>query len=442
MGTINENALVKLPQLNTAVTAIAAQVKANYVAKGDTSYENVIDIVKVNGTALTVDENKAVDITVPTAVSDLTNDLNFQTDAEVEALLASTISSAYKAAGTIAAAGIDSAKLVAANEGKVYNVSEAFSATSALFVDYVAGNSYPAGTNIVVVEATPADDSDPENPVAATYKFDVLAGFVDLGTYLQTTDLVEGDNITITPAASGNGRTISAVDTTYTAGTGIEIDDTSNNAIGLDSATQASLAAADSALQVTDIVEDDGSITLTKTGNTIEIAANVKPDDNTVGSEFTNLLKVDGTDGSLYVDASEVQGTLAGTDNNGIETSVTAGVVEAELHVTDKADNLFQVVAADAQNNTVAGAYVSGTAVKGLFSGTDTNSIDVTYSNGDISADAKISNVSGNLLTTLSETSGEGAHTAGLAVVLEFATDQEVTAIVEAAFADDSGSGD
>lgn len=35
---------------------------------------NVIEQVKVNGTALTPDGNKAVDVTVPTATSDLTND--------------------------------------------------------------------------------------------------------------------------------------------------------------------------------------------------------------------------------------------------------------------------------------------------------------------------------------------------------------------------------
>jgi len=41
---------------------------------------NVIEAVKVNGTALTV-TNKAVDVTVPTKTSDLTNDSNFPVDA-------------------------------------------------------------------------------------------------------------------------------------------------------------------------------------------------------------------------------------------------------------------------------------------------------------------------------------------------------------------------
>lgn len=428
----NDNKLLTLSVFTAGVNEIANQISLNYVALGDTGYENVIDTVKVNGTALTPDENKAVDVTVPTVVSDLTNDVNYQTDTDVAAAINTAISAAYKPAGSVAAvSGLPT--LAAGVLGNVYNFTAAFESTS----DFVegAGKSYPVGTNVVVVDT----DTTGSNP---TYKFDVLAGFVDLSTYLQTTDLIEGDNITITAAASGNGRTISATDTTYTAGTGIAIDDTNNNAIGLDSATQTSLGLADTALQIADITAGDG-VALTKdtSNNTIEVAASVKADVATAGSEFTNLLKIDGTTGELYVDAEDVQGSVSGTDNNGIETTATAGVVEATLHVTDKADNLFSVVAADAQNNTTKGAYVSGAAVKGLFSGTDTNSIDITYSNGDYSADAKISNVTGNLLQTLAETTGEGAHTAGLAVVLEFATNQEVEAIVDAAFATGSGSG-
>lgn len=42
--------------------------------------ENVIETVKVNGTALTPDANKAVNVTVPTKVSDLTNDSGYTTN--------------------------------------------------------------------------------------------------------------------------------------------------------------------------------------------------------------------------------------------------------------------------------------------------------------------------------------------------------------------------
>ena len=49
-----------------------------------------------------------------------------------------------------------------------------------------AGKEYPVGTNVVVV-----DTGD------STYKFDVLAGFVDLSNYLETSDVtaIQNDEI-------------------------------------------------------------------------------------------------------------------------------------------------------------------------------------------------------------------------------------------------------
>lgn len=60
-----------------------SQVEALAAAGGE---PNVITAVKVNGTAVSVTD-KAVDIPVPTAVSDLTNDSGYQTSAQVEAAI-------------------------------------------------------------------------------------------------------------------------------------------------------------------------------------------------------------------------------------------------------------------------------------------------------------------------------------------------------------------
>lgn len=90
-------------------------------------------------------------------------------DAYTKSEIDGKLTGAYKPKGSIAAAGIDSALLVAANYGNVYNVSEAFT-TTADFVEG-AGKSHPAGTNIVIVQ------------VESAYKFDVLAGMVDLSPY-------------------------------------------------------------------------------------------------------------------------------------------------------------------------------------------------------------------------------------------------------------------
>ena len=159
---------------------------------------------KINGKADTADLG-ALASKDSVAIADLASDLEARiaategvanaaapqattyTKTEVDNLVASNISSTYKAAGSSAFANLPapSANLL----GNVYNVTDAFTTTSTNFVDYAAGNSYPAGTNVVVVEATPADNSDPENPVAATYKYDVLAGWVDLSNYA-TIDVV------------------------------------------------------------------------------------------------------------------------------------------------------------------------------------------------------------------------------------------------------------
>lgn len=87
--------------------------------------------------------------------------------------LVSKISSVYSAGGSIDSP--ESSLLSEENIGKVYNVSNEFSIDDdTMFVDQV-GNSYPAGTNIVVV----ADGSSTYG-----YRFDVLSGFVDLSDYV------------------------------------------------------------------------------------------------------------------------------------------------------------------------------------------------------------------------------------------------------------------
>lgn len=60
-----------------------------------------IDVIKVNGTTQTI-TNKAVDITMPTKVSDLTNDSNFQTATQVTTAISNAVSSAYKYKGSVA----------------------------------------------------------------------------------------------------------------------------------------------------------------------------------------------------------------------------------------------------------------------------------------------------------------------------------------------------
>lgn len=79
------------------------------------------------------------------------------------------IASAYKVKGSVDdLAGLEGLN-IQANVGNVYNVKAAFT-TNENFLEG-AGKSYPAGTNVVVV-----DDEE-------TYKFDALSGITDLSDY-------------------------------------------------------------------------------------------------------------------------------------------------------------------------------------------------------------------------------------------------------------------
>lgn len=107
---------------------------------------------------------------IPTKVSDLANDAGFQTGEQVTAAISAKVSSAYRAGGSAAFA--DMPELTEANLGLVVNVTEKFTTTDS-FVEG-AGKKHPAGTNVAVVQ------------VGEEYKYDALAGFVDLSGYAET----------------------------------------------------------------------------------------------------------------------------------------------------------------------------------------------------------------------------------------------------------------
>lgn len=141
-----------------------------------------IDSISVNGTAQTIDSNKNVDIAVPTDNSQLTNGAGFQTASDVNAIVDNKLSSVYIAKGSVAFANLPS--LEKAHLGWTYNVTDAFT-TTANFVEG-EGKSYPAGTNVTIVQSA-----------TNTYKYDVLAGFVDTSGLLAESDLVAVTNTEI-----------------------------------------------------------------------------------------------------------------------------------------------------------------------------------------------------------------------------------------------------
>ena len=128
---------------------------------------------------------------------------NYDTSTEVDEKIAAKISSTYKAAGSTTFAALPA--LSAAIEGNVYNISDEFTTTE----DFVeaAGTKYPAGTNIVCIK------------VGEAYKWDVLAGFVDLSAY-ETAEAAGAKYATKTELTDGLAGKVSVV-----AGKGLSTED-------------------------------------------------------------------------------------------------------------------------------------------------------------------------------------------------------------------------
>ena len=91
---------------------------------------NVIETVKVNGSALTPDANKAVDVTVPTKTSDLTNDSTYQTQTEVNTAISTAIAGVtqfdYQVVQTLPATGVKGTIYLVSNSGSSTNVYDEY----------------------------------------------------------------------------------------------------------------------------------------------------------------------------------------------------------------------------------------------------------------------------------------------------------------------------
>lgn len=131
-----------------------------------------------------------------------------------EEQIAAQVSSAYKAAGSVDFASLPA--LSATEEGKVYNVTDDFSTTE----DFIegAGKSYPAGTNVVCIDT--GDE---------TFKWDVLAGMVDLSAY-DTAEVAAGK------VATAKQEAIDAAAADATSKANAALEDAKEYANGLNTA--------------------------------------------------------------------------------------------------------------------------------------------------------------------------------------------------------------
>lgn len=154
--------------VSTGLMAAQDKLKLDGIAEG--AQVNVIEAINVNGNALTP-VSKAVNVVVPTKVSDISNDKDYQTAEQVATAIRKAVSSVYKPLGNIEPSLLTSDLLVEENLGNCYNVTEDFT-TTAYFVEG-AGVSVGAGTDVSIVKSGDG------------YKFNALSTKSDL-SYLET----------------------------------------------------------------------------------------------------------------------------------------------------------------------------------------------------------------------------------------------------------------
>lgn len=165
-------------------------LKLTYDADNDGVIDKAANADKLGGQA---PGYYALASSVPTKVSQVTNDAGYQTAANVEAAISAKgyqtaaqvdarISAAnarvYKPQGAVAFA--DLPVPAQANLGFVYNVTDAFT-TSDAFLEG-AGRKYPGGTNVAAVQS------------GEGFAWDVLGGFYDLSGYVLSSEITELTN--------------------------------------------------------------------------------------------------------------------------------------------------------------------------------------------------------------------------------------------------------
>lgn len=154
--------------------------KLDAIASG--AQVNVIETIKVNNVALTPSD-KAVNIPVPTDNASLANGAGYQTASDVNNAIDAKLQAYIKPKGSLAFASLPTPS--SSNLGWMWNMTDAFTIDNR-FKEYESGvtKAYPKGTNVYVIEDTPAEGNTP-----ATYLFDIFQGFVDLSNYATLDDV-------------------------------------------------------------------------------------------------------------------------------------------------------------------------------------------------------------------------------------------------------------
>ena len=145
------------------------------------------------------------------------------------------------------------------------------------------------------------------------------------------------------------------------------------------------------------IVADTDSIDLTDTAGTLTADVLISSDSAPIGSvKATITVQPAPNPGLLAVVAeSDIQALFSATDTDSVDLSYTAGAYSADLKLSSNAaDTGYQLVDLNIETGAGAGlrAQIADSAIQGLISVSDSNSIDFSYTTGAISGDVRLSN--------------------------------------------------
>lgn len=175
-------------------TATADMATQTWVTEKD--YQNSTQVQQAITTATTdmatqtwvTGQNYATTSALTSATADMATKTwvtsqNYATTSNVNTLISQAVSTVYTPKGSLADISTLTALSTSGKIGDVYNISSEFT-TTADFIEG-AGKTYPAGTNIVLVEVEEAK------------KWDILAGSVDLSAYVKSSEMVAITDIEI-----------------------------------------------------------------------------------------------------------------------------------------------------------------------------------------------------------------------------------------------------
>ena len=208
---------------------------------------------------------------------------NLVTSGAVESAIASAVASAIVPKASISAvSGLPT--LIKSHVGWMYNFSAAFETTS----DFVegAGITYPAGTNVVVVEYT-----------ANTYKYDVFAGFVDTSSF-----------ITASSTDTLSNKTIDADDNTISD---LELDNFKSGVV--QTSVRAVSSASDDSVASEKAVAS--AIANFITASSTDTLTNKTFDANGTGNSISNLEVADFKSGDVVTSSTGIAGASSASDS-------------------------------------------------------------------------------------------------------------------------------